>query len=101
MLGRDAAGDDFRKGAQLLIGVNGFDGNKNVETSGAGGFEKTFELERFEPFVERFGDSDNDAELGAVGGIEVEEKIVRMVEIGNGAGPGIVVNAAEASEKQE
>ena len=101
VFGGYTAGDDFREGAQLFVGVNGFDGNKDVETGGAGSFEKTFELERFEPFMQRFGDGDDDVELGAIGGIEVEEKIVRMVEIGNRAGPGIVVDAAEAGEKQE
>jgi len=34
-------------------------------------------------------------------GSRSKKKIVRVVEIGNGAGPGIVVNAAEAGEKQE
>jgi len=38
MLGGDAAGDDFREGAQLFVGVNGFDGNEDVETGSTGSF---------------------------------------------------------------
>jgi len=38
MLGGGTTGDDFREGAQLFVGVNGFDGNKDVESGGAGGF---------------------------------------------------------------
>src|SRR5579859_2545998 len=81
ILGSDAARDDFREGAQLFVGINGLDGNKDVESGGAGSFQKVFELERFEFFVERFGDRDDDTEFGAVGWIEVEEEIIRMGEI--------------------
>ena len=41
VLGGDAAGDDFREGAELFVGVNGFDGNEDVESGGAGGFQET------------------------------------------------------------
>ena len=38
MLRRYATGDDFREGAELLVGINGFDGNEDVESGGAGSF---------------------------------------------------------------
>ena len=38
VLGGDAAGDDFRESTELLVGVSGLDGNKDVESGRAGSF---------------------------------------------------------------
>src|SRR5260370_42032827 len=44
---------------------------------------------------------DCNREFRALGRIEVEEKIVRMVQIFIAAGPRIVIDAAEAGQKQK
>ena len=101
VLGTDEAGDDFGEGAKLFVGVAGFDGNVEMNAGGAGSFEEGFELQLFELFQKRAGDGDADGEFGAIGRIEIEEEIVGMLEIGVAAGPGIVVDAAEAGEEEK
>lgn len=101
MLGGYGARNDFAEGAKLLVGVNGFDGNVDVEAGGAGCLQKMLQAEGLQLFVESFGDGDDDGKIGAIGGIEVEEKIVRMLGIADAVGPWVVVNAAEAGEKKE
>src|SRR6266850_961689 len=51
--------------------------------------------------MERSSDCDYNGEIGALGRIEVEEEIVRMLKIGKAAGPRIVVDATEAGQKQQ
>ena len=101
MLGGDHASDDLGKGAELLIGVERLDGEIEVHAGGAGGFEEDVEFETEEGVVEGLGDSDDDGEIGAIGGVEVEEEVVGMIDVGDAAAPGIVVDAAEAGEIEE
>src|SRR5713226_1757587 len=46
-------------------------------------------------------DGDNHGKISPVGRVEVEEKVVGMIEIGVAAGPGVVVDAAEAGQEQK
>src|ERR1700674_2064170 len=46
-------------------------------------------------------DRDDYGEIGALGRIEVEKDIVRMLKIGIAAGPRVVVDAAEGGQKQK
>src|SRR5882762_5700477 len=46
-------------------------------------------------------DRDDYGEIGALGRVEVEEEVVRMLKIGIAAGPRIVVDATEAGQKQK
>ena len=101
MFGGNHASDDFGEGAELLVGVDRLDGKIKVHAGGAGSLEKDGELELREFFVEGFRDGDNDGEVGAVGRVEVEEEIVGMIDVGVATAPGIVVDAAEASEIEE
>src|SRR5712691_7890082 len=47
------------------------------------------------------GNRDDHGEIGALGRVEVEETVVGMLKIGIAAGPGIVVDATEAGQKQK
>src|SRR6266487_1227945 len=47
------------------------------------------------------GNRDDHGEIRAFGRVEVEEKVVGMLKIGIAAGPGIVVDAAEAGQEQK
>src|SRR5260370_37563326 len=51
--------------------------------------------------MESAGNRDDHRELRAFGRVEVEEKVVGMLKIGIAAGPGIVVDATEAGQKQK
>src|SRR5437879_9135776 len=51
--------------------------------------------------MERSGDCDHNGKIGALGRIEVEEEVVRMLKIGNATGPRIVVDATEPGQKQQ
>src|SRR5262249_11881473 len=97
MLRGDATGDDFRESAELLVGIDGLDGNEDVETGGAGSFQKTLELQSLKFVVKRLGNGNDDGEFGAIGRIEIEEEIIGMGKIADAARPGIVIDAAEAS----
>src|SRR5207302_8152791 len=55
----------------------------------------------FQFFMKRSSDRDYDGESGALGRIEVEEEVVRMLKIGKATGPGIVVEATEAGQKEK
>jgi len=101
MLGSDHAGYDLGEGAELLVGINGLDRKIKVHAGGAGSLEKDTELELREFFVESFSDLDDDGEVRAVGGVEVEKEIVGMIDVAVAAAPGIVVDAAEAGEVEK
>src|SRR5260370_39503025 len=47
------------------------------------------------------GNRDDHGEIGALGRVKVEEEVVGMLKIGIAAGPGIVVDATEAGQKQK
>src|SRR5260370_24159848 len=51
--------------------------------------------------MKRFGDSDDDGEFRAIGRVEVEEEVIGMIEIGEVVGPRVVVDAAEAGQKEK
>ena len=62
---------------------------------------KYVQSELRELFVECASNRQDMRKFGAVGGIEIEKKIVRMLLVVATAGPGIVVDAAEAGEIEE
>ena len=64
-------------------------------------FRNTFNPTLRKLFVEGASDRQDARKIGAVGGIEVEEKIVGMLLIVAAAGPGIVVDAAQAGEVEK
>src|SRR5258707_4307882 len=92
---------DFSDRSQLLVGVNGLDRDVDVEARRTGSFQKICETQFFQLFVESFGDCYDHRNLSAVGGVEVEKEIVRMFEVREAAGPGIVIYATESGEKQK
>ena len=51
--------------------------------------------------MERPGDGDDDREFRAIRWIQIEEKVVRMVKIGEAIGPRIVVDATEAGQNSK
>jgi len=101
IFGADHAGNDFGEGAELLIGVNGLDGQIEVHAGGTGRFQEDIEFQLAKLFMEGFGDGDDNGEFCVVGGIEIEEEIVGMINVGEAAAPGIVVDAAEAGEIEQ
>src|SRR5438445_1655717 len=101
MFGGYRASDDFREGAQLLVGVHGFDRYVNVNPRCAGSFQEAGHAQCFQLFMKRSSDRDGNGEMGALGRIKIEKEIIGMVEIGVAAGPGIVVDATEAGEEEE
>src|SRR6266478_9691847 len=101
MFGGYRASDDFREGAQLLVGVHGFDRYVNVNPRCAGSFQEAGHAQFFQLFVKSSSDRDSNGEIGALGRIKIEKEIIGMVEIGVAAGPGIVVDATEAGEEEE
>ena len=52
MFAGDGARDDFAESAQLLVGVDGFDRNINVNSGGAGSFQKAGNFELLPAFRE-------------------------------------------------
>src|SRR5580700_4238597 len=51
--------------------------------------------------VKRFGDRNHNGEFRAVRWIQIKEEIVGVFEIGGARGPGIVVDATEAGQKEK
>src|SRR5258705_5260561 len=101
MFGGYCAGDDFRKGAQLLVGVHGFDRYVNVNPGRAGSFQEAGHAQFFQLFIKSSSDRDGNGEIGALGRIKIEKEIIGMVEIGVAAGPGIVVDANQAGVEED
>src|SRR5215472_8028422 len=90
------ARDNFSKRPQLLIGVNRFHRYKDVKSRCAGSFQKTYDPQFFQLFMERSRNRNNHGEIRSIGRVQIEEKIVRMLEVIEPAGPRIVVDAAES-----
>src|SRR5215470_13941499 len=101
MLAGDQSGHDLSESAKLLVGITRFDRNVDVNAGRTGCLEIRLQLEFVELFQQRLGDSYVHREFGAVRGIEIEEEIVGMLEILIPAGPGVVVDAAEARQKEQ
>src|SRR5216684_3372764 len=51
--------------------------------------------------MQRSGNGDDHGEIRALGRIEVEEEVIWMIEISNAVGPWIVIDAAEAGQKEK
>ncbi len=101
MLGGNKLREDFSKHAQLLEGVDAFDGQVEVKSGGARGLQKDLQSDLRQLLVEGASDGQDTRKFGAIGGIEIEEEIVGMLLIVAAAGPGIVVDAAQAREVEK
>jgi hypothetical protein len=75
------AGNDFGKRSELIVGVDRLDRHKNVKARGTGRFQEMRDLQFVERFVKRLRDRDDRGKSRAVRWIEIEKKVIGMVEV--------------------
>src|SRR5229473_7265461 len=51
--------------------------------------------------VQRLSDGDDDRKFRAIRGIQIEEEVVRMIEVVEAIGPRVVIDAAETGQKEQ
>src|SRR2546429_4326115 len=101
MFGGYGASDDLGEGSQLFVRIDALDGDVQMDSCGTRSFQEAHQAQCLQLFMESSSDRDYDGEIRALGRIEVEEEVVRMLQIGKATGPGIVVDATEAGQKQQ
>ncbi len=92
---------DFSKHAQLLEGVDTLDRQVDVKPSGSGCLHEYFQAEPALAFRECASNGQDIRKFGAVGRIEIEEKVVRMFLVVATAGPWIMVDATQSGEIEQ
>src|SRR5215470_14697145 len=101
MLRGDGAGDNFAKRAQLLVRVKRFHRDEDVKACRAESFQETHNSQFFQLFMQRSRDGNDYREVRAVGRVEIEKEIVRVLKVVKAAGPRIMVNATKARQKEQ
>ena len=101
MFGGNELRENFSEHAQLLEGVDAFDGQIEVKSSGARSLHEYFQSDLREFFVERASNREHAGKFSPFSRVEIEEEIVGMLLVIAAARPGIVVDAAEAGEIEE
>ena len=81
MFSGDQLREDFPKHAQLLERVDAFNRQINMESSSTGRFHKCFQPDLRKFFMQRAGYGQNVRKVGAVGRIEIKEKIIGMFQV--------------------
>src|SRR5215469_7013058 len=92
---------NLAEGPQLLVGVDGLDRDVQMHSCGAGSLQKTRQAERLQFFLERSSDGYHHREFCTIGRIEIEEKVVGVVEIIQAARPRVLVDTAEPGKKEK
>ena len=94
------AGEDLGDVAGLIVGVDGFQRNEDVESVAAGGLGVAFEGEEIEFAADQEGRFDEFG-VGALLGVEIDEDVVGMIEGGDAGHPGVLIDAAQVGEIDE